>query len=305
MQTNRRNEVRPTAVSYAPEATERTTLYPPDGNPEASWITQGITPVVEGGAAGPTRHGFPLSVIGPEWFDNDASTWDLALNAHSLECQIEADAAGRGLTDPQLAGYDLAARIWSVKTWRMVGSFFGHEIDQSFASGASFNYQSSSDPPESETTTGTIIGRQFLPTRLGYTHSEVSESDDSRLDLSFYLVWPDAPYVDVESGAYWDGPTYLAAGLYGGVPVVCPTIRGFFSWNSVDGDGEAVAGGQLFIEPARFRTGTGPLWEVETSPFTLCGYPLRCNMSPTKTGTITGSLNVTASEFWGPDEWPA
>jgi hypothetical protein len=122
MQSKRREEPRPTPLSYPPlsdppsdEDIPRTLLYPSSlAAPEDSWLTQRGTPGA-GGGLGSTRHSFPYAISSPEPFRNYSQHWDYALNAHSIEPQFVAASAGRGVTDPKRAGSDIAARIWSVE----------------------------------------------------------------------------------------------------------------------------------------------------------------------------------------------
>ena len=300
MQSTRRNEVRPTPVSYAPGAVGRNLLSPPDGNPEASWITQGVS-------SEPTsaqRHGFPYTIVASGVRQNRASTWDNPLNVLALESQIVTSSAGRGASDPQRAGSDLAARIWSVKRWSVTGDLFGQSIDESVATGSALSVsKSTSSESSSETPYGTVIGRQFLPTSVAYSVFLLSEEeeDDSLTSFTFSLTWPDA----LVSSA-WSSRRQLAAGMSGGLPVICPALRGQLNWSINDEGGDSVSSGSIQFRPERVTGGGSPdLWDIVVAPVKLCGYDLRGSQSPTTAGTIDGSITIRAAEFWGPEEWPA
>lgn len=317
MQSTRREEPRPTPLSYPPlsdppsdEDIPRTLLYPFSvAAPDDSWLTQRGTPAA-GGGLGSTRHSFPYAISSPATFRNYSQHWDYAVNAHSIEPQFVAASAGRGATDPKRAGSDLAARIWSVKKWAITGSFFGQEIDDTVAAGSSLeiDIDNSGDDRE-ETPNGNAVGRQFAPTSLYLRVSLRSDDpeDESSTDAVLSLIWPEARRSTATGDGLWIGESVIGAAKDVAGPLLMPIITGIISWSNRDNEGDAIAGGQIFIQLARQKLSgpDNPYWDLIDLPVKLCGYTVRGHQTPDLIGDIDIDITITASEFWGADEWVA
>lgn len=306
MQSTRRNEVKPTQLSYPVGDTRRSALSPRDGNRDEAWTTLGLG-TAETRA---TRHPFPYSVTGPDLSENLASTWDYPLNSTSLMSQIDPATAGRGIHDPTRAGSDLAARIWSVKTWSIAGTIWDHDIEQTVAAGNSLSVTNSGGTEtRTETPTDSTTGRRFSPTHFSYLYSWLSdeEDDDSSVNFTIGITWPYGVLSTAETGFFWSRGANLGAGMSGDSIILAPVMIGGFTYFVYDAGGDISAQASYSISPWRiWPTGSeAEMYEVASMPLFLCGYQIKGNESPGKIGGSAGELRIKAEEFWGPDEWPA
>lgn len=306
MQSTRRSEARPEQLSYAVGDEDRASLSPRDGNRDEAWTTLGI----DSEETRPTRHAFPYGVASPGLAANPASVWDYPLNVRALSSQIKASTAGRGVTTPERAGSDLAARIWSVKTWTVEGSFFGVDIEETWPAGSTLSVVSvGGSETRTETERGNRFGRQFAPTRISYIYGLASDvdGDDSSTNFSFSLTFPDGGTVDIDGGGYWFSSGQLGAGMSSGSPVLAPMIRGSLSYQVRDSSGDLTDNSLIYIQPERQAPldDEEELFPVIEIPIHLCGYQLIGHEFPGNIGSLTGSIRIKASAFWGPGEWPA
>lgn len=315
-QTPRRSEVRPTPVVLPVDDPLRSGWFPTPGNREETWVSLG-----NGYSGTPpppsTRHAWPFAPIdaGSPNYYTYPGLLDYALNVENLISQVVPDSAGRGVIDPRRAGYDLIARIYSVKRWNISGSLQGQSFDASWGpytrmslsiiDGAATATESAPAAPSA--------GREMVPLQVTVSINNSPDIGDTGQDLSvfFALTAPGAGfYPSGWSGRY----SFLGAGLdAAGNPVVQPAITGSLYISDrlhvdpVPSVSEPVASRYSSFSPAKlWHAPSSTFWEIEESPVTLCGYALNDHVSPGGSfGDITGSITIDAEEFWGPDEWPS
>jgi len=315
IQTPRRGEVRSTPTVLPVGDPRRDTWYPPVGNELTSWVSLG-----NDGFELPkstSRHAWPFVPPPRDPYEHRAGNLDHALNAENLISQIVPSSAGRGLLYPKRAGYDLIARIYSAKRWRISGTLQGQTIDETWGPRTTFNVAVDNGVVSSryETPYGEGSGRQMSPIGLSVNMSQIPDSGATGPDIrvALELTAPSAQSFGEEGWA--SRFSYLGAGLDdAGNPVIHPFIEGRFfvderrhirPYPSV---AEPIAYSLGIFSSDRlfgFYGGTEErLLDVELSPITFCGYQLMANVLPDSYGSISGSLNVDVAETWGPGEWP-
>lgn len=300
----RRGEVRPVPTVYDVGDTARSSLLPPDGNPDVPWISLGQASTEPDRA---TRHSFPYAPgAGPEASQQRAGNWDYAINGHNIPSQIVPDSAGRGVTDPTRAGLDLIARIFSVKTWRVSGTPIGASIDETWGAGNWGIIQAYPGTKE-DRVFGLGTGREMAPTKLSLFYVLTSADDgwETAPYVTLQLTWPDAQdstVVNKWSAEY----SHLGAGSHSSGVVTAPAISGSLLLSQNDASGDPVIRLNAIISPGIPPASGGEDPVQEALPVYLCGYQLVGHVYPsTKVGTVSGAINIGVGEFWGNDEWSA
>lgn len=318
MQTPRRGEVRPTPVVLPVDDPRRDSWFPDPGNTETSWVSLGNEESEKPQAA--TRHGWPFVPVPAEnIIRHRPGTLDYALNAENLVSQIVPSSAGRGALYPKRAGYDLMARIYSAKRWRIYGTLQGQSIDETWGPFSTFSIIVSNGVVFSRNENnigGPDNGRDMAPLSLSISLSQSPELGNAGPDIAVDLDLT-APYAEAGSGGEgWVGRfSYLGAGLDGsGNSIIHPFISGDFRVDErrfitpTPSVSEPVAAFSGIFSSSRvfgfFGNPSESQLDVELSPITLCGYQLMTNALPGKFGDITGSLAIDVAETWGPGEWP-
>ena len=315
IQTPRRGEVRSTPTVLPVGDPRRDAWSPPVGNELASWVSLGDDELV---SPKPTsRHAWPFVPPPRDPYEHRAGNLDHALNAENLISQIVPSSAGRGLLYPKRAGYDLIARIYSAKRWRVYGTLQGQTIDETWGPRTTLSVivDNGAVFTSYETPYGEGSGRQMSPIGLSVYMSQRPDFDDTGPDIRVNLQLT-APSAEAFGENGWASRfSYLGAGLDdAGNPVIHPFIDGQFTvderlhtepYPSVS---EPIAYSLgLFSSDRLFGFYGGNeerLLDVELSPITFCGYQLMANVLPEGLGNISGSLNVDVAETWGPGEWP-
>lgn len=309
-QTPRRGEKRPTPVILPVDDERRDDWFPTIGNSETSWISLGDSEAEK--PQDTTRHGWPfVPVPAGDTLRHRPGTLDYALNAQNLDSQIVPSSAGRGAVDPKRAGYDLMARIYSAKRWRVSGTIQGQSINETWGpfTTLSLNIINGATDATEILVEGPNDGRDMVP--LGFSVSILNSpplgNDGTSLSARISLIAPSAsPNFDG-----WDGRfSYIGAGIDDvGNSIIQPSITGIVDVRESQITGNSselttfVIGG---FSPRKVFSGvSNEFYDVEVSPITLCGYNLTYQIPPDHLGEITGSLAVEVAEFWGPDEWPA
>jgi len=310
MQTPRRGEKRPTPVVLPVDDERMDDWFPTVGNREESWISLGDEEAEK--PQDTTRHGWPfVPVPAGDVLRHRPGTLDYALNAENLVSQIVPSSAGRGMVDPKRAGYDLMARIYSAKRWRVSGTIQGQSINETWGpfTTLSLNINNGAADATEILVGGPNDGRDMVPMGFSVSISNFPQigSNGTSLTARISLI---APSADSQFDG-WNGRlSYIGAGLDdAGNSIIQPSITGIIDVREsqiTDSSSELqtfVIGG--FSPTKGFSGLTNQPYNVEVSPITICGYNLTYQIAPGQLGEITGSLAVEVAEFWGPGEWPA
>lgn len=304
-QRKRRDEPPIELVSYAADDPARpSTLTYLGAALNIPWLAAAPDPALP--ALGATRWAFPFLQLDPDpgRFGTRPGQWDIPRNARNLAASIVPASAGRGAIDPRLAGYDLAARMWSVKRWQVSGSYGGMTIDESVAAGSALNVSISDDgETRNEIAIGNSAGaRGFLPVEASIRY-QTGSSGEPRSSVLVSFEVPLASRVSVGGGdqfwGTWPGPIHAGIAV-GGELVILPPFEVVVSWDSRNADNEIIAGGRstASLVPSLAGRARGEI------PATLCGYRL-AGLTENLVGEMPEPITIAAAEFWGPGEWPA
>lgn len=305
-QRKRRDEPRPTLISYSAEDPARPSPFTLlGGELDAAWLSAEYDWLPE--APGSTRHAFPFQQLNPE--DGGSGTqpfqWDFVRNAQSLIAPIDPTSTDRGTLNARKAGGDLAARIWSVKTWKITGSYDGLTIDETFAAGNHLSvFIDDEGTTRVETTVGGNVGqRGFLPTSgtVWYNRGDFDQERASIL-ISFEIPRADR-FTAVDDTQVWSAwPRQIHAGKGpSSEPMILPPLQASVLWSSWNAENDPTAHGEthLSLLPTKADHDRGPI------PIKLCGYQLTGFVKDNLLGGAIEPIEISADEFWGASEWPA